>query len=180
MLINRVSLIQTLEATAGNEFRSLISSLKSHKLKDLTLTNVLLEAQTFKILPYALKNVTPKSEMLNPDMAEVLVAWVISVTEGIKDHQRDPYHIEADNLDEVFFSRMRHGEPCPHCAADVVDHLLEDVCACRTQGQRPGHSPNRKNVFYTFCRMLDNVILQHQLNLSTLVHPRPLQAFAVA
>jgi len=164
MLINRESLIKTLEASNGSQFRSLVCSLKSHRLKDLTLTNVLLEAQTFQILPYALKSMHPKSEMLNPDLTDVLTAWVFTVGEGVKDARRDPYHQKVDDLDEELFAQLREGKSFPDAAVVVIDHLLKDVCEHCEMDDDSHKKPNRKNVFYTFCRMLDNVMLQRQLH----------------
>lgn len=176
MLINRDRLIKTLEASSGKEFRSLISSLKSHKLKDLTLNNVLLEAQTFQILPYALKSMHPKSEQLNPDLADVISAWVISVTDGMRDIKHDPYQIQGDSLGEAFFAQVRDGKPFPDVAAEVIDHILDDVCDGKNNCAK---KPDRKNVFYTFCRMLDNVMLQRQMTFNTQCQGRPLGAIAV-
>ena len=177
MLINRDRLIQTLEATDGEQFRGLISSLKSHRLKDLTLTNVLLEAQTFQILPFALKCMSAKSKALNPDMEDVMSAWVISVSDGLKDVKHDPYQTQGDNLDELFFTPVREGKPLPNVAAEVIDHLLEDVCDSKCRHAR--NKPDRKNVFYTFCRMLDNVMLQRQMTFNTLRHDHPIGPIAV-
>ena len=170
MLINRDSLIRSLEASpVSHQFGGLVETLKAHKLQDLLLTNVLLEAQTFKVLPYALTSVSSKSEMDAEDLPGTLMAWVITVSDGIKDASHHPMDSPTDDLDAKFFARMRQGEPSPAVAADVVDSLLDDVCKqsrnSATEEEKLIQKPTRKNVFYTFCRMLDNAMLTHQPNL---------------
>jgi len=170
MLINRDSLIQSLEASPmAHQFGGLVETLKAHKLQDLLLTNVLLEAQTFKILPYALTSVSSKNEIDAEDLPGTLMAWVISVSDGIKDVNHHPLDPGEDDLDSKFFARMRQGQPCPAVAAEVVDSMLEDVCQqsrrSATEEEKSTQKPNRKNVFYTFCRMLDTAMLMHQPNM---------------
>jgi hypothetical protein len=149
MLINRVRLIESIQASTSNDlFKDLVTVLKSHQLKDLLLTNVLLEAQTFKVLPLALRSISEENQLTQDNQTQAMLSWVIASQPK-----------DENQLDDAFFHRISNGETCANCAADTVEKYFNQTCRTKAENVKVNCSDTDcKSVFYNYCKKLDNAI----------------------
>ena len=162
MLINRHRLIESIQNSSLSEhFTELLETLNQYRFKDLLLANVLLETQSFKVMPFAFQSLSPEDPLSPEDQASAMMMWVLTSNEGIHCRQTNSFKPAPDELDELFFTKLSAGEPCVASASEVIEQLLDQTCESSPVLMEPHHvmhHPQRKSAFYYLCKKLDCAI----------------------
>jgi hypothetical protein len=161
MLIDRQRLIETIQASPSRDrFECLLSVLQQHQFKDLLLANVLLEAQSFEVLPLALHSAVEEDRLSPSTQKQAMLSWVILSQPEV-----------SAEIDPLLFFSENHDETTAR-ATLVIDQLLDKECikvenVLYKKERDTSKLKNlfhiskeitRKITFYKFCKKLDSAI----------------------